>query len=75
MVVGFAGSSGGSDGFYISPGAFAIAGGLAGGAAGGVLGVVFSISSKKYKVNGQENKYVKMQNKINNRLTKKKRAA
>ena len=75
MALGFVGSSGGSDGFYLSPGAFAIAGGLAGGAAGGVIGVAFSISSKRYKVNGQEKKYVKMQNKINSRLTRKKRVA
>ena len=76
IITGVVGSSGESEeGFHFGAGAYALGGMIGGAAIGGVLGVAFSLSSKRYKVNGQESKYVRMQNKINTRLTKKKRVA
>jgi hypothetical protein len=73
-MLGLAAGSGESGGgFDLGPGAYALGGALGGAAIGGVLGVAFSISSKNYKVNGQENKYIKMQNRINKKLLKKKK--
>ena len=72
-IVGFAaGSGGGGDkGFDLGAGAYALGGMVGGAGVGGVLGICFSLDSWSYRVNGQKSKYVRMQDNINRKLTKK----
>jgi hypothetical protein len=61
-------------GFDLGAGASGIAGVLVGGAIGGLAGVALSIGSHKYTIHGKHKNYIEMQKKINNRISKKKKA-